>query len=87
MLDCHPEPDNHHEVEVAKKRPKLEHDGGMEKCQFLRTLDKSTKPSRNILTIMEILSTSTSTAAITQEYDGILLQKMKMYLEGDEPAR
>ena len=85
VLDCHPEPDNHHEVEVAKKRPKLEHDDGMEKfCQFLRTFDKSTKPSRNFLTIMEILSTSTSTAAITQEYDGILLQKMKMYLEGDE---
>ena len=36
------------------------------------------------MTIMENLSTSTSTAAITQEYDGILLQKMKMYLEGDE---
>ena len=33
---------------------------------------------------MENLSTSTSTAAITQEYDGILLQKMKMYLAGDE---
>ena len=62
-----------------------EHDDGIEKfCQFMRTFDRSIKTSRNFLTIMENLSTSTSTAAITQEYDGILLQKVKMYLEGDE---
>ena len=37
-----------------KKRPKLEHDDGMEKfCLFLRTFDRSIKPSRNCLTIME----------------------------------
>ena len=54
VLDCHTEPDNHHEVEVAKKRPKLEYDDGMEKfCLFLRTFDRSIKPSRNCLTIME----------------------------------
>ena len=67
---------------VGKKRKKNYPDRGMEQFdEFLKSVDKTSKPSRGILILMENLSSSTSTIGMMQVYDEKLMRKIESYLK------
>ena len=79
--------DSDREYEVGEKRKKTKHDEGM--IQFkklLNTLDKSASPSPGIVLLMQNLSSSTSTIGMMQEFDKPLIEKIELFLKGDQKS-
>ena len=73
------------EYEVGEKRKKNDHDRGMDQLnEFLKTVDKTSKPSRGIQILMENLSTSTSTVGMMQVYDNTLIRKIELFLKDNK---
>ena len=77
--------DSDPEYEVGEKRKKTKHDEGMDQfLNFLKTLDKSARPSPGIVLLMQNLSSSTSTIGMMQEFDQPLIEKIEIFLKGDK---
>ena len=77
--------DSDPEYEVGEKRKKTKHDEGMDQfLKFLKTLDKSARPSPGIVLLMQNLSSSTSTIGMMKEFDQPLIEKIELFLNGDQ---
>ena len=79
--------DSDPEYEVGEKRKKTKHDEGMVQFKkLLNTLDKSVSPSPGIVFLMQNLSSSTSTIGMMQEFDKPLIEKIELFLKGDQKS-
>ena len=76
--------DSDPEFEIGEKRKKSDVDEGMDSFwKMIQMLDRSEKPNKGILLIMENLSTFTSTIGLMQTFDEVLIKKIVRFLKGD----
>ena len=73
------------ENDSGTKRKRDFKDEGMEIFwECMNNMEKTEKPNKGLLMLMENLSTSTSTIEMMQEYDQRLFLKLELFLCGDQ---
>ena len=73
------------ENDPGTKRKRDFKDEGMEIFwECMNNMEKTEKPNKGLLMLMENLSTSTSTIGMMQEYDPRLFHKLELFLCGDQ---
>ena len=69
---------------MIQERKEREDEGMDIFWECMNNMEKTEKPNKGLLMLMENLSTSTSTIGMMQEYDPRLFHKLELFLCGDQ---